>query len=188
MRVPVVNLPTVYHVGTLDPAHRGRQWASSHEGAGLSVSLCPAAWERIARLGGKPWQELTRHDALFLDLGAMDDALLAEIQGWAREADLLEPRLMWRAWRWDDESERWGYMLFGSMDEAVLNLPDEPEENEDIVSWFAAAHPTFRRAAPPASWRHGPLAEVLAADGALRTTPERHGLDGFYAAAFERRG
>ncbi len=64
----------------------------------------------------------------------------------------------------------------------------EPEENEDVVSWFAAAHPAFRRAGPPPSWRQGPLAELLAADGALQTTPERHGLDAFYAAAFERPG
>lgn len=137
MRVPVINLPVVYHIGTLNPEHRGRQFKTSQEGAGLSVSLCPRGWERIARLGGNPWQELTRHDALFIDLHAIDNALLAQIQMWARDAGLLEPRIMWRAWNWDEEAERWGYQLFGEREAAVALFDgerDEDEDDDDLIS------------------------------------------------------
>ena len=60
------------------------------------------------------------------------------------------------------------------------------EENEAVAETFAAGHPEFT----PLS-----CAELLAAQRipldtgrTLRLWPHRHGTDGFYAAAFERRG
>jgi len=60
-----------------------------------------------------------------------------------------------------------------------------PEENEDVARAFAAAHPEFHPL---------PCREILAAqrvvldcDDQLRLWPHRHGCDGFFAAAFERR-
>lgn len=131
MRVPVLNLPVVYHVGTLDPGRRGQQWAGSYEGAGLSVSLCPEAWEQIARLGGSPWHACVRHDALYLDLMAMDDALLAEIQVWARDAGLIEQRAMWKSWYWDEERENWSYLLSETREDAICQLQGVQEPDED---------------------------------------------------------
>ena len=55
------------------------------------------------------------------------------------------------------------------------------EENEGVVAAFEAAAPGWRRVAPA-----GP-AEVVGADGLLRTFPHRHGTDAFFAAAWERR-
>lgn len=60
-----------------------------------------------------------------------------------------------------------------------------PEENEDIVDAFLAAHPGFVRR---------PAGAVLAAQGIaltlagpdLRLAPHTHGTDGFYAAILER--
>jgi 16S rRNA (cytosine967-C5)-methyltransferase len=60
-----------------------------------------------------------------------------------------------------------------------------PEENEQIVDAFLAAHPQFARR---------PAAEVLAAKGIaielagpdLHLAPHTHGTDGFYAAVLER--
>ena len=53
----------------------------------------------------------------------------------------------------------------------------EPEENEQVVDTFLAAHPEFRRERP-----HAVPVELLDAEGALRTLPFRHGLEAFYAA------
>jgi 16S rRNA (cytosine967-C5)-methyltransferase len=59
-----------------------------------------------------------------------------------------------------------------------------PEENEDIVSGFLAAHPNFRKLSAQ---------ELLAQQGIrvecgeeLRLVPHRHDTDGFYAAVLER--
>lgn len=57
----------------------------------------------------------------------------------------------------------------------------EPEENEDVVSPFLAAHPELTPAAPP-SW-----AEAFADGPFLRILPERDGGDGFFAAVLARR-
>lgn len=54
------------------------------------------------------------------------------------------------------------------------------EENEGVVAAFEAAAPGWRRVAPA-----GP-AELVGADGLLRTFPHRHGTDAFFAAAWER--
>ena len=57
----------------------------------------------------------------------------------------------------------------------------EPEENEEQVGRFLAAHPEFRReplAAVPA--------ECLTAAGDLCLLPQRHGTDGAFAARLRR--
>lgn len=57
----------------------------------------------------------------------------------------------------------------------------EPEENEQVVESFLSAHPAFRR--EPA--QHV-AADLLDADGALKTLPFRHGLEAFYAATLRK--
>ena len=60
-----------------------------------------------------------------------------------------------------------------------------PEENEDVARGFAAAHPEF----DPLSCREILATQRVALDCSeqLRLWPHRHGCDGFFAAAFERR-
>lgn len=55
----------------------------------------------------------------------------------------------------------------------------EPDENEQVVAAFLAAHSDFA----PSPWT-GPGADE---DGTLRTRPDRHGLDAFFAARLVRR-
>ena len=62
----------------------------------------------------------------------------------------------------------------------------EPEENDEVVAAFLAAHPDFQRldlgtVGPPA------LKRVTDATGSLRTLPFAHGLEAFFAAALEKR-
>jgi 16S rRNA (cytosine967-C5)-methyltransferase len=57
----------------------------------------------------------------------------------------------------------------------------EPEENESVVGSFLAGHPEFRTAAPhdwAAPFADGPF---------VRTRPETHGGDAFFAAVLARR-
>ena len=61
----------------------------------------------------------------------------------------------------------------------------EPEENEDVVAAFLAASPAFH--AVDAKRTHPLLPEsVVDANGHLRTSPDRHHLEAFFGAVFEK--
>ncbi len=60
----------------------------------------------------------------------------------------------------------------------------EPEENEQVVSHFLSTHDGFR--AVHAATVDPRLTPVVDAEGHLRTSPDQHGLEGFFGAVFER--
>lgn len=61
----------------------------------------------------------------------------------------------------------------------------EPEENEQVARTFLASHPEFRLV--PACEAHPAISpELMDQDGFLRTEPDRHGLELFFGAVFER--
>lgn len=64
----------------------------------------------------------------------------------------------------------------------------EPDENEQVAAAFRDEHPQFV-SVDPRAW---PLPEAIAPlindAGHLRTLPHQHGLEAFFAAAFQRRG
>jgi 16S rRNA (cytosine967-C5)-methyltransferase len=61
----------------------------------------------------------------------------------------------------------------------------EPEENEGVADAFLRESPEF--AAFDASRAHPALARAVVDDrGHLRTAPDRHGLEAFFGAVFER--
>lgn len=61
----------------------------------------------------------------------------------------------------------------------------EPEENEDVVRSFLASHPMFTPVRADAA--HPSVSPDLVDDaGHLRTEPDRHGLELFFGAVFER--
>jgi len=63
----------------------------------------------------------------------------------------------------------------------------EPEENEAVTTAFLERHPEFR--AVPAVEAHAAVPPNLMDDrGHLRTEPDRHGLEHFFGAVFERAG
>jgi 16S rRNA (cytosine967-C5)-methyltransferase len=59
----------------------------------------------------------------------------------------------------------------------------EPEENEEVVTAFLETHPAFESL----RLEHVPE-QLLTTAGAARTWPQRDGTDGFFVAAFEKRG
>ncbi len=91
---PTRTLRRVWHTGTLDPADKR---PGSHEGAGLSVSIHPDAWERIARHRIRGTRHvLTCRDGAFLAvqrLQARHRTAIAEwavAQGYAVVAEIFE--------------------------------------------------------------------------------------------------
>jgi 16S rRNA (cytosine967-C5)-methyltransferase len=61
------------------------------------------------------------------------------------------------------------------------------EENEGVVEPWLVAHPDLERE-HAAAYLAPDAAVLVDAEGALRTLPHRHGLDGFYAVRVRRRG
>jgi 16S rRNA (cytosine967-C5)-methyltransferase len=62
----------------------------------------------------------------------------------------------------------------------------EPDENDAVADAFLGEHTAFTAAGRPAGWPEA-LDALLGAHDRLRTSPIRHGLEAFYAAAFRRR-
>jgi 16S rRNA (cytosine967-C5)-methyltransferase len=58
----------------------------------------------------------------------------------------------------------------------------EPEENRDQIEAFLVAHPEFQREPPTV------LADLLSPEGDLTVLPQRHAMDGAYAARLRRTG
>lgn len=105
MRLPVLDLDTVYHIGTLDPSQCGHRWSTSQEYHCLSVSVCPEGWQQIARLGGLPLYKLQLSGGLFVDMQAAlsNRDLVAEVEHWAHRQGLATKETRWFACRQDDE-------------------------------------------------------------------------------------
>ena len=164
MRLPVIALDEVWHVGTMKAAHRGKHYPSSYEGSGLSVSVCPDAWVRIAQLGGNPLRRVETPGALFLDFMALGEEGLAAVREWAVGEGLLERREAWRAWRYDDEDDRWSYMTFLSEDEALDELDQEDEGEVDVE------HPEEEGGPPGGLLLEPVVIHALTAEGDRRAT------------------
>ena len=119
MNLPLLRIERVYHIGTLDPADLGRNsGGSSQEGRNLSVSLCPHAWQSIAKLGGYPLHVLSRDGGTFVDMIALRERL-PEIVGWAVERGLAEERTLWRLWCFDDELDGWTWTAHETREDAA---------------------------------------------------------------------
>lgn len=103
----------VWHTGTLDPADKR---PGSYEGAGLSVSRHPYAWERIARAQIRGTRHrLTCRDGIFLNALRMTRAQIAAIQAWALDRGYVRLGTVYEV-RWnDDEFECDRAMSFTSL-------------------------------------------------------------------------
>jgi len=135
--LPVVELDTVYHVGTLDPADKGTCGSTrSYEGHALSVSSCPAAWERIARIGGS-WWELHRPAGAFLNAHELEPEQRQQIADWAVEHGLARRARCFTVSRYDADFDDERAMSFSSRREAI-------EEAVDVIAEDNPEEPTAR--------------------------------------------
>lgn len=74
MDIPTLKAKAIYHVGTMNEGAKSSFFTDSLEGHCISVSRCPAAWRKIAKLGGNPLWELQRYDNTW---GGMDFFLMS---------------------------------------------------------------------------------------------------------------
>lgn len=107
-RFPTLGFPHLWHVGSFKAKAKGRD---SYEGSGLSVSLHPGAWRRIAKLGGKCWL-LQRDGNAFLDALALSEADLAEVRAWGIANNYVFTAQLFR-----------------------LDYADQDENGEDVKRW-----------------------------------------------------
>ena len=159
MRLPLIPMQGVWHVGTLDPEMRGTQHSVSYEGAGLSVSNCPAAWRSMASLDG-PTLRLVRPGALWLDLAAMPPEAREAAVAHAVDAGLAEEVPVWRAWFWEAGPDEWLSRPFRSEAAAV----EWTVRTSDSEAWPRPATVEDHLAALPAKalpppWRAEPAQE-----------------------------
>ena len=139
--LPVVELEEVWHIGTLNAVDKGCNFAHSHEGAGLSVSVNPDAWEAIAKLGGYPWWVLSRKDGRpgrFINLIAIRGARRSNLTGYAVERGLLTMQPRWEVSYFDEEAECRSRFLYATPEEAreekaALRESDESVRSRKIV-------------------------------------------------------
>ncbi|VTU42113.1 hypothetical protein H6P1_00738 (plasmid) [Variovorax sp. PBL-H6] len=126
----------LWHQGSLNPVDKGVRGVS-YEGAGLSVSQHPDAWEQIARLGGLPLWVLSRKDrsaGRFIDyrrLGPSQQHKLAQEgtrRGWLQRA--TRHRLQWT----DPEVGDKRYCLFADEDKARAEADDIEQWAENITT------------------------------------------------------
>lgn len=94
----------VFHVGSMDPSAKGATHnAMSHEGNGLSISLHPAEWRQIAKLGGQPTWELLREGSRFLDAHCLTSAQRDTMHSWALDHGYIEMAPAIQASYFDEE-------------------------------------------------------------------------------------
>jgi hypothetical protein len=82
----ILQFETLFHVGTMNPEDRGIIYKYSYEGNGLSVSLDPDQWIRIAKLGGLPiWELANPGKTCFLDIHSLTNEQINEIKIWGED-------------------------------------------------------------------------------------------------------
>lgn len=159
------------HVGTLQPGDKGVR-GPSLEGDGLSVSQCPDAWARIARLGGLPWWRLERAGHAFLHAHALTRAQRRAIAAWGVAHGWVAQATMWRLRWFDDELEATVQSLHESEEEARDEAFDDQDADiapvRTLVARSALAQRMGQAVAPgqAEALLHAVYAEdVLALDG-----------------------
>lgn len=163
--IPIIQIRSAFHAGAMNPALRS---LVSQEGDCLSVSLCPHAWSRIARLGGRPLYEL-RHPrrANFVDACAVliDPTLRDGLNSWAMDRGLAVVRKRFKAWQYDSEGEEWRYSIHDSYAQAQAQIVDELQGGPGGVSAvepFNGLQPTAELCRLTGIHRHDTEAENLA--------------------------
>jgi hypothetical protein len=121
---------TVYHVGNLDAPRKKPH--VSYEGSGLSVSLHPEEWRKIARgkVSGDTWA-LSKEDPKFL---LANKANQKKARQWAIDNGWLKSQTRYQVSWFDDEMNDTMAMTFDSLDEAKEEAEAYGVEVEEIDS------------------------------------------------------
>jgi len=121
MKIAVALATELFHVGTM---HAPKNRRTSLEGHFLSVSRCPQAWSRIARLGDGPLWKLTKTDARLLDVLETPKASRKTIVQWGLDSALLTPISGWRTPYFDENGESQGFFFHDTLQKAQEEVVD----------------------------------------------------------------
>lgn len=122
--LPTRTFKELWHVGSMNPSDKR---AGSHEGAGLSVSLHPEEWRRIARghVAGDLWR-CVRPGNRFLDFHKLTKAHRHMLADWAVQNGLAVRGSIWRVTFHDEDGEPY-FIDFQTREEAEREAWDEDE-------------------------------------------------------------
>ena len=131
--LPIISASRLFHIGTMNAEHRGRNWSTSQEGNCLSVSVTPHAWQDIAKLGGYDLHKLTKEGGQLVDIRAtLGSDAMEDIRAWAVENGLAELREVFKGWEYDPDNETWSFSYFDSFDDAMDNIDMDGEYEGEL--------------------------------------------------------
>jgi hypothetical protein len=139
--LPTQELPSLYHVGSLQPSQKG---SYSYEGAGLSVSRHPHQWRKIARLSGPLWH-LTRPGALLLDAHALTNDQRQVVREWGLSLGWVHYQTRYQVTYYDEELESDVRFLCCTRTAALEEVGGDPcaTTEEDIITEVLVATSSF---------------------------------------------
>ena len=118
-------LGDLYHVGTMDISQKRNY---SHEGDGLSVSICPDEWCKITEgYTSGDYFLLSKPDMKLLDYYALTPAEIQEIEAWAIENDYVRKGTLYQSVCSYDEEGNEYFSLFDDYQAALLEADCEKE-------------------------------------------------------------
>lgn len=108
-------IETLYHVGTMDIANKSRY---SLEGNGLSVSICPKEWIKIARMSSYAIWSLYKKDIKILDYYSLTENDFQIATNWGVEQGYLKECIAYKSIKFDDEMDCDLEMMHDTFEEA----------------------------------------------------------------------
>jgi hypothetical protein len=171
--MPLRSFEVLFHVGTLQASHKQRD---SLEGAGLSVSLHPNAWRKIARgrVSGNTWYLSKPHNQ-FIVANELPKKSRKQIEDWAIAQGLARREKVWRMEYLDDELDNLVRQDFlwadkaAALDEAALYEVALKQVPNVLVATDELREKT-QNGVPP----------ILVFDLVLPLYAEDHGFDGVW--------
>ena len=122
-QIPTKRINKVYHVGDINITNKS---TSSYEGSGLSVSLHPEEWQRIARMSSDEVHVLTKQNGTFADAHKITPEQKNEIIVWGVENEYVIQGETYRVYFMDDNGDE-AYMEFPTREEADYEADGENE-------------------------------------------------------------
>jgi hypothetical protein len=133
--LPIRKINKLFHVGNMNINDKSN---FSLEGSGLSVSVNPKEWRKIAQLGDKDLYILTNPNGVFVDGNKLNKQQKNNVIGWGVENGYIIQEETYRVYYYDDELEQKVYMEFSTYKEAERQAADV----NDIKIYKAGIKPT----------------------------------------------
>lgn len=117
-------IKNLYHVGTMDIANKSQ---FSLEGNGLSVSICPKAWMKIARISSSIIWSLYKKNMKMLDYYSLTENDFKIATNWGIEQGYLEECITYKSIKFDDEMDCELEMIHSTFEDACEEACFEEE-------------------------------------------------------------